>query len=275
MGEPITGRYLGELLGQLAATLGKPYGQKGEKMLAGYMKGLEDWPAEAIEWAVWRACKLWKQKHFPKPAELAELCAQSPHPRIVRDAEKKSDVPEAVRCPECGEWWGWHRVVSLREPDQPALLVIVPLVRHRDGCPFRNWENRRNRLYAWSWCDGIPPRGKLEAGGIAWTVPGVYPLVDPLPESLDEREKRLARERPRRRLDAEPTRGRGGPPAALGAVLPAAQKTLPPPRATVDEPPVLAAPAASAPPPARSSAYQPGLDPTWEPGAPPEMEYSL
>lgn len=264
MGEQISGRYLGELLGQLAATLGKPYGQKGEKMLAGYMRGLEDWPAEAIEWAVWRACKLWKQKHFPKPAELAELCAQSPHPRLSREGEAKGvEKNDAVRCSECGEWWGWHRLASMREVDMPALLITISLVRHRDGCPFRNWENRRNRLYAWSWVDGIPPRGKLEAGGDAWKVPGVHPLIEPLPESMDERERRLARERPRRRRDVA---------TPIGALLPAVQKALPPPRATLDDPPVLAGPPASAPPPARSSAFQPGLDPTWEPGAPPEME---
>ena len=193
MPEAVSGRRLGELLSQLCAALGKPYGTKGEKMLPGYLRGLEDWPEAAIEWAVWRACKTWTAKSFPKPAELAALCAQSPHKKLAPDGPAAPIISEVERCRECGEWWGWHRVASLFAG--PAHLVYLNTIRHRLDCPRQHGQEHELRTYQRSWIDGLPPVGSLEAGGEAWKAVGVLQLIYPVPPLPPEPTRRRPRAR--------------------------------------------------------------------------------
>lgn len=202
MPDQITARRLGELLSQLCAALGKPFGAKGEKMLPGYHRGLEDWPEEAIEWAIWRACKTWDSKSFPKPAELAKLCAQSPHKRLEPDNSAEPAVEPSERCPDCREWWGWHRVASLFTGT--AALVYVNGIRHRSDCPRHRAQERELRVYQRSWVDGQPPAGHLEAGGQAWLVAGVLQLIYPVPPLPPEPKRRPASERIQRRRSHDP-----------------------------------------------------------------------
>lgn len=209
MPEAISGRHLGDLLGQLCAALGKPYGTKGEKMLPGYLRGLEDWPAEAIEWAVWRACKTWKGKSFPKPAELADLCAQSPHPKLAPATPPAPQIPEAEQCRECQEWWGWHRVASLFLGT--PHLVYWGGIRHSATCSATKRQARELRTYRWSWIDGPPEAGQLEAGDSAWDSVGVLQLIYPLPP-----------------LPPEPKRRRASGPVPIGDVKPKGLEDLVP-----------------------------------------------
>ncbi len=175
----ITGIRLGDLLGQLCAALGRPFGTKGEGMVPVYLRSLEEWPAEAIEWAVWRACKTWKAKSFPKPAELADLCAQSPYPRLPARTPTEPVRPDTERCPRCREWWGWHRVVSLGS-GTPILLILTD-VRHREDCPGAPHQAAMCLTYRWTWVDGLPDVGVLAEGGEAWKAAGAVQLIDPLP----------------------------------------------------------------------------------------------
>jgi hypothetical protein len=193
MPEPISGRRLGELLSQLCAALGKPYGAKGENMLTGYLRGLEDWPEEAIEWAIWRACKTWTAKSFPKPAELVALCRESPHKKLEPEGPREPLVDPSEKCRECGEPWGWHRVASLLLGG--AHLVTISTIRHRPDCPRHAGQERGLRIYQHTWIDGLPPRFGLEAGGNAWQVPGVLQLVYPLPPLPPEPKRRKPSER--------------------------------------------------------------------------------
>lgn len=194
MPESISNVRMGELLAQLCAALGKPFGTKGEKMVAGYRRGLEDWPDEAIEWAVWRACKTWKARAFPKPAELADLCAQSPHKRLEPELPAEPVVSEVERCRECGEWWAWHRQASLLLGS--AHLVHYNGIRHLDSCPRHRGQDRELRFYSRSWVDGPPLAGALERGDPAWTAPGVLQLIYPLPPLPPAPTRRRAKDAP-------------------------------------------------------------------------------
>lgn len=180
MPEPISARRLGELLSQLCAALGKPFDAKAAKMVEGYQRGLEDWPEEAIEWAVWRACKVWKARWFPKPAELAELCGQSPYQKFP-SAPTSGTPGIADPCPDCGELWGWHRLAQTRDPAQP-ILEIKTVVRHLQRCSYRPAQDRWLQCYSYAWVDLAPAAGKLNEGDEAWKVAGVWPVIDPVPE---------------------------------------------------------------------------------------------
>lgn len=189
MAEPISASYLGELLSQLCAALGKPFDARAKKMVAAYHKCLDDWSESAIEAAIWKACKT--ATKFPKPAELIALCARSGHGKLVVEAMERPDP--LIHCPDCGEWWGYHRIVMMHGT---PMLSTLQLVRHRDGCPYRKWLDRYVQFYGYSWVDGPPPAGTLEEGGEAWRVAGVLQLIHPLPPRIDLA-KAARRPRPR------------------------------------------------------------------------------
>lgn len=224
--EPITYSYLAELLGQLCAALGKPFGAKGEKMVAMFHRAVEPWSPEAIEWGIWELGRTWKADKFPKPAHLVEMCAKSGKPRL--EVERDPDAPleaEHDRCPECREWWAYHRVVSLLLVES-GLLIHVQQIRHLDNCDRRRFEQRTMRLYRWTYVDAALPPGQLEPGQQAWAphVAAFQLLPDPLPDTpAAYRAARATAEGPhwhhttkRRRHDAP------RPVAPIAAVVPAA-----------------------------------------------------
>jgi hypothetical protein len=228
--DPISYSYLAELLGQLCAALGKPFGAKGEKMVAMFHRAVEGWSPEAIEWGVWELGRTWKADKFPKPAHLVEMCAKSGKPRL--ELERDPDLPtepEIERCHECREWWAYHRVVS-RLVVESGLLIVVDGIRHADGCARQRSERRQMGLYRWTYVDAAPQRGQLDAGAQAWHPhTAVFQLLpDPLPETAAQyRAKREAAEGPhwhhsetvrRRRRAYDAPRA----PAPITAALPAA-----------------------------------------------------
>jgi hypothetical protein len=225
----LTHSRLGDLLAQLCAALGKPFGAKGgEKMVTGYMVGLEMWSAEAVEWAIWRLCGTWKAKGFPKPAEIAEMCQQSGKGKLPleRDPARPTEA-EIDRCHECREWWGYHRVVS-RLVEESGVLLVVQLIRHADRCSWLRAEARTTRLYRWSYADGPTNLGELGQGGQAWAPHyPVMQLIDPLPptpaqlhlQRLEERGPGFWNRERRKRAAYDAPRIQ---PAPIAAALPAA-----------------------------------------------------
>lgn len=224
MAEAVTFSELGDLLAQLCAALGKPFGAKAEKMILGYHKAVERYPRAAVEAAVWELCRTWKDKKFPVPAHLAELCVKSGIAPIERERDPNTPTePACDRCPECREWWGWHRVIS-RLTIADGLLMEVQCVRHTDRCSHAAYLERTARLYGWTFVDAPTPPGLLVAGARPSSAYGVLQLVpDPLPPTAPELE--LARRAARNRRVSTGRPAYDAPaiqPAPLAAALPAA-----------------------------------------------------
>jgi hypothetical protein len=67
---------MGDLLGDLCAAFGKPFGASARRMVDVYLRAVGDYPGAAVEWAVAAASR--EGDKFPRPNKLRELCARSP-----------------------------------------------------------------------------------------------------------------------------------------------------------------------------------------------------
>jgi hypothetical protein len=204
-------------LEHLAGAFGKPFGAKtADQMLRGWYQSrqLRELPDSAVQWAVQE--HIGKGKKFPVPAEIIELAKRAP---TMGKIERKDGIPEVARCPECLEWWGWHRVVVTRDQLAPAL-VILDTIRHTPACSAAAWLDRFTRFYGYSWVDGPPDAGTLEGGDEAWKCAGVQQLIHPLPPRAGTVAK-PAKPAPSRSPYPQPK-----PPEQLAAVVPAAQRLL-------------------------------------------------
>jgi hypothetical protein len=88
-------------------------------------------------------------------------------------------TPDSERCPQCGEWWAWHHIVS--ELNDVAVMRPVDGIRHRPECRAVEAQERMFRLYNWSWVDAPPPPGALGPGDEAWKMAGVPSAMLRLP----------------------------------------------------------------------------------------------
>jgi hypothetical protein len=208
---------LSQHLAYLAGAFGKPFGAKtADQMLRGWYQSrqLRELPDSAVSWAVQE--HIGTGKKFPVPAEIIALAKRAPTMGVVA---RRDEIPSDRRCPECLEWWGWHRLVVTRANVEPAL-VIRDMIRHTAACSETAFQTRWAHFYGYSWVDGAPDVGQLEEGGEAWKCDGVQQLIHPLPP-------RAGTPKPKEpKPESRSPYPKPKAPEQLAGVVPGAQKQL-------------------------------------------------
>ena len=173
-----------------------------------YYRILGQYPLASVRAAVNRVLEE-EHKYFPVVGRL-KLYARE-HMIANRPARTDGSLDDTLLCSTCREPLGWHRVVKVL--DGISLMIVKSMIRHRDDCYLERWQATVNAHYGYSWVDTLPDRGEMQPMDQAWRCGGVEPAIDILPETLAEREARLAATR-RTKREVKP-----GEPAKLSEVL--------------------------------------------------------
>lgn len=112
----LTSERMGEMLADLCAAFGKPYGVSAKRMIDVYLRVVGDYPPAAVEWAVAAASR--ESEKFPRPVKLRELCARSPYER-----PGGTSLADEMRAWESNPWIG----VDLPSGDRPCRSNPCPV----------------------------------------------------------------------------------------------------------------------------------------------------
>lgn len=94
---------MGELMADLCAAYGKPFGAAAQEQVRVYHSALADFDAGEVRAAVQQACKTLER--MPHPAKLRAMCYAARPKRNVIHHEDPSDT-----CRECGSVYQWRRL---------------------------------------------------------------------------------------------------------------------------------------------------------------------